>query len=52
MFMQRLIEAIPGHDKEIFGISAESIITVAILAALIFITKEIFGLILQKNQFG
>jgi MscS family membrane protein len=48
MFMQRLIEAIPGHDKEIFGISAESIITVAILAALIFIIKEIFGLILPR----
>lgn len=46
--MQRLIEAIPGHDKEIFGIGADSIITVAILVTLIFIIKEIFGLIVPR----
>ena len=46
--MQRIIDAIPGHEKEFFGISAESIITVVILATLIFIVKEIFGLIVPR----
>jgi MscS family membrane protein len=46
--MQRIIDAIPGHENEFFGISAESVITVVILVALIFIIKETFGLILPR----
>lgn len=46
--MQRIIDAIPGHDKEIFGVSAESIITVAILLTLIFIIRELCGRLLPR----
>jgi len=46
--MQRIIDAIPGNDKEIFGISAESIITIVLVTALIFIIRQICGLILPR----
>ena len=46
--MQRLIEVIPGHDKEILGISAESFLSAAILLIFILIIREISGLIIPK----
>ena len=46
--MQRIIEAIPGHDKEVYGISMESVIAAAILVILILIIREITGVILPK----
>ena len=46
--MQGIIEVIPGHDKEFYGISMESVIAASILVILILIVKEITGLILPK----
>ncbi|MCH2435338.1 MAG: hypothetical protein MK197_03505, partial [Candidatus Poseidoniaceae archaeon] len=46
--MQRVIEAIPGHDKEIYGLSMESVIAASILVILILIIREITGLILPR----
>ena len=46
--MQMIIEAIPGHDKEIYGLSIESILTVTLLAILLLITKEISGYIIPR----
>ena len=42
--MQKLIEAIPGHDKEVYGISMESVIAASLLLILILIIREITGL--------
>lgn len=46
--MQKIIEAIPGHDKEIYGLSAESVIATTLLLIVILIIREIVGLILPK----
>ncbi len=46
--MRSVIEAIPGHDKEIFGIGMESIITLTILLIFILTIREIFGIIVPK----
>ena len=46
--MQKLIEAIPGHDKEVYGISMESVIAASLLLILILIIREITGIILPK----
>ena len=46
--MQGIIEAIPGHDKEVYGISMESVIAASILVILILIVREITGLILPR----
>jgi len=46
--MQRLVELIPGHDKEILGISAESFLSAAILLIFILIVREITGIIIPK----
>ena len=46
--MQKLIESIPGHDKEIYGISVESIIAAGLLVILILIIREITGFIFPK----
>jgi len=39
--MQRVVEFIPGHDKEILGVSAESILSSIILLIFILIVREI-----------
>ena len=46
--MQRLVEAIPGHDKDILGISAESILSTTILLIIILIIRELTGIIIPK----
>ena len=46
--MQKLIEAIPGHDKEVYGISMESVFAASLLLILILIIREITGIILPK----
>lgn len=46
--MQKIIEAIPGHDKEIYGVSVESVIATTLLLIVILIIREIVGLILPK----
>ena len=46
--MQKLIEAVPGHDKEIYGISAEGIIAAGFLLILILIIREITGIVFPK----
>ena len=46
--MQKLIEAVPGHDKEILGVEAESIISALILLILILIVREINGVLIPK----
>ena len=46
--MQKLIEAIPGHDKEVYGISMESVIAASLLLILILIIREITGIISPK----
>ena len=46
--MQSVIEAIPGHDKEIYGISAESIIAAGLLLIVILIIRELTGIIFPK----
>jgi MscS family membrane protein len=46
--MQKIIEAIPGHDKEIYGLSMESVIATTLLLIIILIIREIVGLILPK----
>ena len=48
IIMQMIIEAIPGHDKEIYGLSIESILTVTLLGVLLLITKEISGYIIPR----
>jgi MscS family membrane protein len=40
---------IPGHDKEIYGISVESIIIMTLLLIFILIVREIFGIIIPKS---
>ena len=46
--MQSIIEAIPGHDKEVYGVSVESIITAGLLLIFILIIRELTGLIFLK----
>ena len=46
--MQRIIEAIPGHDKEIYGVSMESVIAATLLLIFILIVREIVGMILPR----
>ena len=46
--MQKIIEAIPGHDKEIYGLSAARVIATTLLLIVILILREIVGLILPK----
>ncbi|MBA4695451.1 MAG: mechanosensitive ion channel family protein [Candidatus Poseidoniales archaeon] len=46
--MQSIVEAIPGHDKEIYGVSVDSVIAALILLIFIIIVREIMGLILPK----
>ena len=46
--MQKIIEAIPGHDKEIYGLSMESVIAATLLLIFILIIREIVGMILPK----
>ena len=46
--MQKLIDAVPGHDKEIYGISAEGIIAAGFLLILILIIREITGIVFPK----
>lgn len=47
-YMQKIIQAIPGHDQEVYGISVESIITFTLLVIFIFIVRELFGIIIPK----
>ena len=46
--MKKLIEVIPGHDKEIYGVEVDGIITAFLLVILIAIVREIVGVILPK----
>ena len=46
--MKKLIEAIPGHNKEIYGVEVDAIITAFLLVILIAIVREIVGVILPK----
>jgi MscS family membrane protein len=46
--MQIVIDAIPGHDKEIYGVSVESVLTVTLLAIFILIIREISGYIIPR----
>ena len=46
--MQSIIEAIPGHDKEVYGVSVESVITAGLLLIIILIIRELTGLIFPK----
>ena len=46
--MKKLIEAIPGHNKEIYGVEVDGIITAFLLVILIAIVREIVGVILPK----
>ena len=46
--MQSIIEAIPGHDKEVYGISVESVIAAGLLLVIILIIREITGIIFPK----
>lgn len=46
--MQRLIEAIPGHDKEIFGIGGESVIVAILLLIVILLMRGIGGLFIPR----
>ena len=46
--MQQLIELIPGHDKEILGVSAESIFSAILLLIFILIVRELSGMIIPK----
>lgn len=48
MAMQKLIEAVPGHDKDIFGIDAENIISALLLLILIIIVREVIGFLIPK----
>tara|TARA_B100001094_G_scaffold172168_1_gene166494 strand:- start:1023 stop:2072 length:1050 start_codon:yes stop_codon:yes gene_type:complete len=46
--MERIIEAIPGHDKELLGIGIESVIAACISLIVILIIREIVGRIFPK----
>ena len=46
--MQRLITAIPGHDKEILGISLESVIAAILLLIVILLMRGIGGLVIPR----
>lgn len=46
--MQKLIESIPGHDKEIFGIAVDGILEVIIVLLLILVLREISGKITPR----
>ena len=46
--MQRLIEAIPGHDKEILGISVESVLAATLLLVVILLMRGIGGLLIPR----
>lgn len=46
--MQIVVDAIPGHDKEIYGVSVESVLTVALLAIFILIIREISGYVIPR----
>ena len=41
--MERIIEAIPGHEKEVLGIGIESVIAACISLIVILIIREIVG---------
>ena len=46
--MQSIIEAIPGHDKEVYGISVESVIAAGLLLVIILVIRELTGFIFPK----
>tara|TARA_B110001452_G_scaffold155532_1_gene129435 strand:+ start:2219 stop:3268 length:1050 start_codon:yes stop_codon:yes gene_type:complete len=46
--MQKLIEAIPGHDRDIYGISIEGVISAALLLIVILLMREISGFIIPR----
>ncbi|MAK97376.1 MAG: mechanosensitive ion channel family protein [Candidatus Thermoplasmatota archaeon] len=46
--MQKIIEKIPGHDSEIYGLGVDSIITAVILLILIVILRQLTGLLIPK----
>ena len=46
--MQGIIEAVPGHDKEVYGISVEGVIAAGLLLVIILIIREITGVFFQK----
>tara|TARA_Y100000766_G_scaffold284995_1_gene305794 strand:- start:3195 stop:4244 length:1050 start_codon:yes stop_codon:yes gene_type:complete len=46
--MQKVIEMIPGHDKSLYGVSAESVITGIIIFIIILVTRELSGFIVPK----
>jgi len=46
--MQNVIEMVPGHDKSIYGISVESIITSVIILGVILITRTLSGFLIPK----
>ncbi len=46
--MQNVIEMVPGHDKSIYGISVESIITSVIILGVILITRTLSGILIPK----
>ena len=48
IIMQIVVDAIPGHDKEIYGVSVESVLTVALLAIFILIIREISGYVIPR----
>ena len=46
--MQKIVEKIPGHDSEIYGVGADSIITAVILLILIVILRQLTGILIPK----
>ena len=46
--MQIVVDAIPGHDKEIYGVSVESVLTVTLLMIFILIIREISGYVIPR----
>ena len=46
--MQNVIEMVPGHDKSIYGISVESIITSVIILGVILIARTLSGFLIPK----
>ena len=46
--MQSIIEAVPGHDKEVYGVSVESVIAAGLLLVIILVIRELTGFIFPK----
>ena len=46
--MQKVIEMIPGHDKSLYGVSAESVITGIIIFIIILVTRALSGFLVPK----